>query len=71
MHPAGLEPANCPIMSWVLLPLSHGCFFLYRRYILPKRQKDMSTNCVPIGFVHRKKGIDILTNLIKHHLFSD
>ena len=26
VHPAGLEPANCPIMSWVLLPLSHGCF---------------------------------------------
>jgi hypothetical protein len=31
----------------------------------------MSTNCVPFGFVHKKKGIDILTNLIKHHIFSD
>ena len=25
LHPAGFEPANSPIMSWVLLPLSHGC----------------------------------------------
>jgi hypothetical protein len=59
MHPAGFEPAKSPIMSWELLPLSHGC---------KNWSRILSIICYPLHF---QGSIAYLTSMQKSATLSD